>query len=191
MRRQTNGSGYRALIVLLWGLVPGWPSGCAHEQPSAPKRAPAVVAETPTEVKPPSPTAAVEEKAPSVSDLREDGPAAIFFDFDSSLLQDEARDVLAKIADEAKQRAKTQLVIEGNCDDLGTVEYNLALGQHRAEAAKQFLIHMGVPARRIKTASYGSQRQKYSGRDDVARAKNRRDDFIFRDLRDARGGGRR
>ena len=174
---------YRPVLVLLWGLAPALPTACSHEPPPVAKRPAPAAAETASAAKEPPPpaTATVDEKATSAAELPADGPAAIFFEFDSALLKEDARDVLAKIADDAKLKAKTQLVIEGNCDDLGTVEYNLALGQHRAEAAKQFLVHMGVPRNRIRTASYGSQRPKYPGHDDDSRAKNRRDDFIFRD----------
>jgi peptidoglycan-associated lipoprotein len=169
--------------MILWGVALALPSACSHEQPPVAKRPPAAAAEAPAAAPAPPPpaTAAVDDKATSAADLPADGPPAIFFEFDSALLKEDARDALAKIADDAKQRGKSQLVIEGNCDDLGTIEYNLALGQHRAEAAKQFLVHMGVPRSRIKTASYGSQRPRYPGHDDDSRAKNRRDDFIFRE----------
>jgi peptidoglycan-associated lipoprotein len=105
---------------------------------------------------------------------------AIFFDFDSALLRSEARPVLQTIATEAREKEKEDLHVEGNCDDLGTIEYNLALGDHRARAAKDYLVHLGVPANRIQVVSYGSQRPKFPGHDDDSRAKNRRDDFVLR-----------
>ena len=85
--------------------------------------------------------------------------------------------MLQSIAD-AVHRQSASLAIEGNCDELGTTEYNLALGEERARAAKTYLMHLGVPASRIATISYGSQRPKYPGHDDDARARNRRDDLI-------------
>ena len=72
------------------------------------------------------------------------------------------------------------LRIEGNCDELGTTEYNLALGEERARAAQAYLLHLGVPKGRLQTVSYGSERPKYPGHDDDAHAKNRRDDLIVR-----------
>ena len=70
--------------------------------------------------------------------------------------------------------------IDGNCDELGTIEYNLALGEERAKAAKTYLDHLGVPNAKVRTVSYGSERPKYPGHDDDAHAKNRRDDLIVR-----------
>ncbi|HEX4405666.1 MAG TPA: OmpA family protein [Polyangia bacterium] len=119
--------------------------------------------------------------APPVANVaRASGDDAIFFDFDSALLSAEARPVLQKVATEVRHKDKEDLRVEGNCDELGTVEYNLALGDHRARAAKDYLVHLGVPSRQIQVVSYGSQRQKFSGHDDAARAKNRRDDFVLR-----------
>jgi peptidoglycan-associated lipoprotein len=102
---------------------------------------------------------------------------AIYFDFDSATLRDDARPVLQTVADTMRGR-RGSVKIEGNCDELGTVEYNLALGDHRARAAKDYLVRMGVSAARITTLSYGSQRPKDPGHDETAHAKNRRDDFV-------------
>jgi peptidoglycan-associated lipoprotein len=152
--------------------------GCSHQQTTPTK----VAADDKSEPAPAKRPAEAPEEPPAIPPEATvaDGPDAIFFDFDSAILRDDARDTLAKLATEVKQRDDAKLAIEGNCDALGTVEYNLALGQHRAEAAKVYLIQMGVPKKRIKTASYGSQRPKYPGRDEDAYAKNRRDDLIVR-----------
>ena len=106
-----------------------------------------------------------------------DKELAVFFDFDSALLRDDARPILQKVAG-AAQSHKATVRIEGNCDEVGTVEYNLALGEHRAIQAKDYLTKLGVPPKRIKTVSYGSQRPKVDGHDEQAHAQNRRDDFI-------------
>jgi outer membrane protein OmpA-like peptidoglycan-associated protein len=118
------------------------------------------------------------EPAPQMA--TKDKERAIFFDFDSALLRDDARPVLQKVASDVRGKDKEALEVDGNCDELGTVEYNLALGDHRARAAKEYLVHLGVPSDRIKTVSYGSQRPKFAGHDDDARAKNRRDDLVLR-----------
>ena len=160
-----------------WLLGIGLCVGCAHQEPAAkPKTATAKAAQD-EKVDPPEPDkTAVAEPPAAVPDER---PDAIYFDFDSAILREDARDALAKVATELKQRDRFTLAIEGNCDAQGTVEYNLALGQQRAEAARDFLIRMGLPRKRIKTASFGSQRPKYSGRGEEAYAKNRRDDLII------------
>lgn len=147
-------------------------SGCAHEEPKAAATSARVVPDAApprkvaTAAPPPAPVAA----APAPKD------AAIYFDFDSSMLRDEARGELQKVALTAKSDHGS-LVIEGNCDETGTVEYNLALGEQRARSAKDYLQHLGVPADRLHTLSYGSQRPKYPGHDDDSRARNRRDDI--------------
>ncbi|HEX3698818.1 MAG TPA: OmpA family protein [Polyangia bacterium] len=153
--------------------------GCSHEQSRPPK-----VAADSDEPKP-RPASHETQKEPdplppeTPTTVADDNPGAIFFDFDSSTLREDARDTLAKVATDLKEKdATAKIAIEGNCDALGTVEYNLALGQHRAEAAKTYLVEMGVPKKRIRTASYGSQRPKYPGHDEDAYAKNRRDDLI-------------
>ena len=104
---------------------------------------------------------------------------AIFFDFDSAVLRDDARPVLQAVAESLRVQSAT-VKVEGNCDELGTVEYNLALGEQRARAAKEYLVHMGIPPEKIATISYGSQRPKDPGHDESARARNRRDDLVIR-----------
>jgi peptidoglycan-associated lipoprotein len=68
--------------------------------------------------------------------------------------------------------------VEGNCDERGTVEYNLALGQRRADAAKNYLVSLGIPADRLKTISFGKSKPFDPGHDEAAWAKNRRDHFV-------------
>lgn len=104
---------------------------------------------------------------------------AIFFDFDSALVRDDARPVLQKVAD-TLHRQSADLRIEGNCDEVGTVEYNIALGEQRARAAKEYLVHLGVLPQKISTISYGSQRPKDPGHDETSHAQNRRDDLVVR-----------
>jgi Outer membrane protein and related peptidoglycan-associated (lipo)proteins len=100
---------------------------------------------------------------------------AIYFDFDSALLRNEARPELQKVAQEAK-RAKA-IRIEGNCDERGTTEFNLALGDARARSAATYLERLGVRKNKISTVSYGSERPKVPGHDESAWSQNRRDDF--------------
>ena len=87
--------------------------------------------------------------------------------------------MLQKVAD-TLHRQPAGLRIEGNCDEVGTVEYNIALGEQRARAAKEYLVHLGVPPEKIATISYGSQRPKDPGHDETSHAQNRRDDLVIR-----------
>jgi peptidoglycan-associated lipoprotein len=157
-------------------LVIGVAGACSHTQATeAPPAHPAVAVEQPPRRPPPPPPP--EPAAAPVENTKSSKELAVYFDFDSALLRDDARPVLQKVAAVAKNRA---LRIEGNCDEVGTVEYNLALGEHRAIQAKDYLTKLGVPPARIKTVSYGSQHPKDPGHDDSAHAENRRDDFIVR-----------
>jgi peptidoglycan-associated lipoprotein len=149
--------------------------GCSHEQKVPTPVAP--VTQAPHHPAPKVATLAPAALSPEAPKPKED--VAVFFDFDSALLKDAGQRVLQSVAD-ALHRRDGSLEIEGNCDELGTTEYNLALGEERARAAKNYLVHLGVPANRIATVSYGSQRPKYPGHDDDARARNRRDDLIVR-----------
>jgi peptidoglycan-associated lipoprotein len=158
-------------------LVIGVAGACSHTQATeAPPAHPAVAVVQPTR-RPPPPPPPPEPAAAPVENTKSSKELAVYFDFDSALLRDDARPVLQKVAAVAKNRA---LRIEGNCDEVGTVEYNLALGEHRAIQAKDYLTRLGIPAGRIKTVSYGSQHPKDPGHDDQAHAENRRDDFIVR-----------
>jgi len=158
-------------------LVIGVAGACSHTQATEPARAnPTVAAQQPARRAPPPPPAPEPAAAP-VDNGKSNKELAVYFDFDSALLRDDARPVLQKVATMARNRT---LRIEGNCDEVGTVEYNLALGEHRAIQAKDYLTKLGIPAGHIKTVSYGSQHPKASGHDDSAHAENRRDDFIVR-----------
>jgi len=130
------------------------------------------------------PPAPAPRPAKAETPVAEDAPKAkegdaIFFDFDSATLRDDAHPVLQRVAETLEHRPGS-VRIEGNCDEVGTVEYNLALGDHRARAAKEYLVHLGVAGNKIATVTYGSQRPKYEGHDDTAHARNRRDDFVLR-----------
>lgn len=101
----------------------------------------------------------------------------IYFDFDKSDLKPEAQAILKKKADWLRELPAYSLRIEGNCDERGTSEYNLALGERRANAAKKFLVALGIAEARIATISYGEERPVDPGHNEEAWSKNRRDEF--------------
>jgi peptidoglycan-associated lipoprotein len=103
----------------------------------------------------------------------------IYFDFDKSELTAEAQAVLMKKADYLKKNPTYAVRIEGNCDERGTNEYNLALGERRAHAAKDFLQSLGVSEGRMSTISYGEEKPLDSGSSEAAWAKNRNDQFVL------------
>ena len=102
---------------------------------------------------------------------------SIYFDFDKSFIILEYRSVLNKKAEFLKDSPDIHIRIEGNCDERGTNEYNLALGERRATSAAKFLISLGISPDRIETISYGEERPLALGHGEGAWAQNRRDDF--------------
>jgi peptidoglycan-associated lipoprotein len=103
----------------------------------------------------------------------------IFFEFDSSTLSAEAQAILKAKAEWMERNSHLNIVIEGHCDNRGTTEYNLALGERRAESVKRYLQDLGVAENRIRTISYGEERPLNPGNDESAWAKNRRAHFEF------------
>ncbi len=104
----------------------------------------------------------------------------IHFDFDDYSLRDDAKEILRKHAQWLKEHPSVKLVIEGHCDERGTSEYNLALGQKRAESAKAFLVELGIDPSRIETVSFGEEIPLDPGHNEEAWAKNRRAEFVIK-----------
>ena len=108
------------------------------------------------------------------------GMEFIHFDFDKYTIKPDARETLKKIADKLKASSEIKLLIEGNCDERGTVEYNLALGERRANAAMKYLVDLGIDGGRITTLSNGKEKPMDPGHTEEAWAKNRNDHFIVK-----------
>lgn len=117
---------------------------------------------------------AVKEVAPKIRALE-----SIHFDFDKYNIRPPDREVLARHAEWLKGNKEAKVTIEGHCDERGTVEYNLALGERRANEAKKYLVSLGVEADRIKTVSYGKERPIDPRQNEEAWAKNRRAEFVI------------
>ncbi len=104
---------------------------------------------------------------------------SVYFEFDSSALSPVAQGVLTGKADYLRDNPGSQVIIEGHCDERGTPEYNLALGDRRAESAKNFLVNMGIDSSRFTTVSYGEENPVDAGHGEEAWAKNRRAKFLI------------
>jgi len=102
---------------------------------------------------------------------------SIYFDFDKYEIKADAKTTLQKKADFLAANTRYSLRIEGHCDERGTNEYNLALGERRANSAKEFLVALGIAPARITTISYGEERPAVEGSNEDAWSKNRRDEF--------------
>ena len=102
---------------------------------------------------------------------------SVFFEFDSSTLTSEAKDKLSTVGSVLAKYPDLKVRIEGNCDERGSEQYNLALGQRRADAAKRYLTSMGAHDKQLTAISFGDQKPKATGHDEEAWRQNRRDDL--------------
>ena len=112
--------------------------------------------------------------AGSVDDFLKNVGDRVFFDFDKSNLREDAKATLDKQIAWLKKYPNWSITVEGHCDERGTREYNLALGERRANSVKQYMAANGIPASRLKTISYGKERPAVQGSNEAAWAQNRR-----------------
>jgi peptidoglycan-associated lipoprotein len=136
-------------------------------------------------VPPPAPSGITESALVAEGTEVPEGPGVgdrltpIYFDFDKFNLKDTARATLAKHAQWLKDNAGAVIRIEGNCDERGSNEYNLALGERRAASAKKYLMYLGISPDRLETISYGEERPVCFEHNEDCWWKNRRDDFVI------------
>ena len=107
----------------------------------------------------------------------------VYFDFDSSALTNNAKEALDTQVKWLKKHEKVDVVVQGYCDERGTREYNLALGERRANAIKSYLVSNGIAANRISTISYGKERPAVLGSNEAAWAQNRRGVTVVKSAR--------
>jgi peptidoglycan-associated lipoprotein len=167
------------LIMLVVVLAFGLAACSCFEQKAKGEAAPPAAPEQKTVVAPEQKEEMVVQKAappamaPAVAAVALDD---IYFDFDRYNIRSADATILTKNYDWF-QANKGKVRIEGNCDERGTVEYNLALGQKRADSAKAYLVNLGADPNRIETVSYGKEKPVDPGHNEAAWAKNRRDHF--------------
>lgn len=151
--------------------------GCAKEEPPPPT---AEVQPRPAAPPPPPPPPAP-APGPSITQqaFQEFQNQDIYFDFDKYDLRPDARTALDRKVTFLNQNSSVRSQIEGHCDERGTNEYNLALGERRANAAKQYLTTAGISAGRLSTISYGEERPLDPGHNEAAWARNRRAHFVI------------
>ena len=164
-----------ALILLLVGLPL---IGCAKKSPAPPPAPPTTAKETPP-APPPAPPAK-EEAPPTPSSVESGDFSPAFFDLDSYTIRADARTALDKDAKVLRDHPNVNVTIEGHCDERGTVEYNQALGEKRANAARDYLAAAGIAATRMDVISYGKERPVANGHDEASWQQNRRAQFVVR-----------
>jgi peptidoglycan-associated lipoprotein len=173
------------LTVMAAGCGKGQPPVARPTPPPPPPPPPAATL-------PPDPPAPVREPVPpepvpsddvsgrSLDDLNRDSPLRpVFFAYDSSDVDDAGRGVLQANAAILKKYASWVITVEGHCDERGTAEYNLALGERRAVAARAYMVSLGIDASRLRTVSYGSEFPFDPAHQESAWSRNRRAHFVI------------
>ena len=116
----------------------------------------------------------------TISEARTNAPMLpVYFDFDKSNIREDQISRIETNGVFLKDNMSARIIIQGNCDERGTREYNMALGERRAQSAKKYLTNLGVVADRVMTISYGEEKSLVHGHDEYSWAQNRRDDFVF------------
>ncbi len=116
---------------------------------------------------------------PSLNELFEQNVKDAFFDFNKSDIRGDAREALTKDAEFLRSYPQVKVTLEGHCDERGSTEYNIGLGERRAQAAKNYLISLGIPAGRMDTVSWGKERPFCSEHDESCWSQNRRAHFVL------------
>lgn len=190
MNRLTRFATLMSLLIVVTMLVaachknkppvvrPAPPPPPAASAPATKPPAPPEPVAEPTVV-PPEPVPEDKIASASLDDLNRNSPLQpVFFPLDSSDIDAAGQKVLESNAAVLKKYPSWTITIEGHCDERGTAEYNLALGERRAIAARTYLVSLGIPADRIRTVSYGKEFPFDPGHDEAAWAKNRRAHFV-------------
>lgn len=179
--------------LLLASLLLAAAAACAKQQPPVARPMPPPAEAGGSAARVPLPPEPVPEPVPvpplpeedelgarSLDELNRDSPLQpVFFAFDASELTPEAQAVLQANAAVLRRYPTWQITIEGHCDERGTAEYNLALGERRALAARHYLVSLGIEASRLRVVSYGKEFPFDPGHNEEAWARNRRAHFVI------------
>lgn len=155
------------LMALVMGLAFGT-VGCSDDDKQAEETVQPSSAETPAT---PPEDSMGDAAAEAVS-------APVYFSFDDYTLDSSSQERLQRLADYMKSNSSVVVQIEGHCDERGSIEYNLALGERRAQSVKNFLTQLGVDGSRLPTISYGEEKPAADGHDESTWTKNRRAEFV-------------
>lgn len=171
----------RLLVLALAGMLAACSSTAKKEQSTASVQEPSANAST--EGSGTQTYGAGEENAGNMQELQNpNGPLSvrtIYFDYDSSDIKDEFRSVIEAHAAFLAAHPKVTVMLEGNTDERGSREYNLALGERRAQSVKRQMVVLGASADQIRTTSYGEERPAVDGHTEAAWAKNRRVEIVY------------
>lgn len=184
-RRTSTAAAWAAALVLVAGLVACGPKDEPVVAPVMEEEPPPIAETVPP---PPAPDISMDEKpGPLDGELiaayeyavKQGMLGDVYFDFDKYDLRLDARERLRKNADFMNEYPQFTYGLEGHCDERGTNEYNLALGERRANAAKDYLVSLGIDANRLRTISYGEEKPFCMGHDESCWQLNRRGHFVM------------
>lgn len=173
--------------LALAGLLEILLAGCAQEQvKETPPAAPAPVVQTAAPARP-APAAAsrsVVPKPAAVNPLNDPrnllSKRSVYYPYDNYAVEPEFQPLLKAHAGYLKEHPGASVVIEGNCDERGSREYNLALGQRRADGVEKMMVLLGASAKQIETVSFGEEKPRMAGHDESSWSQNRRSDIVYR-----------
>ena len=153
-------------------------AGCGGKKKTTPPPQPQVQ-QTPERQAPPP----VQQRQAPIQEERQTVPsdlkfATVYFDYDESIIRTDQRGSMRSNAELLQRYPSVKVLVEGHCDERGSDEYNMALGQRRADTAKQYLVEYGIAGSRINTVSYGESRPVDRGQNESSWAKNRRTEFV-------------
>ena len=173
----SNSTGHLFSIAVAAGIV-----ACSHAQPTPDASAQQTQPKQESKVEEASKTMTpaeqfhVQGQADLDKALEQLRNVSVFFEFDSAMLTKDAQEKLTNVATILAQHPELKVRIEGNADERGSEQYNLALGQRRADSAKKYLADLGVKGEQITSISFGAEKPKATGHDEEAWKQNRRDD---------------
>jgi peptidoglycan-associated lipoprotein len=179
----------QALAIVALALLLGACRGDVKEDTGAPveDRKPAPSVQTPPQKPTPPPPAIVSQPTPTKTTppnpLRDPGSIlskrSVYFDYDSTVVKDEFKPLVTAHAKYLSDNRNRKIVVQGNTDERGSREYNIALGQRRADSVKKMMLLLGVRDNQIETVSFGEEKPRANGSDEAAYAENRRSDIVY------------
>jgi len=163
-----------SLAALMIGLLAGCATQSSQESSSAPAPAPSAMS-----------TAPGARSAPGTSVTGVSGKSmpqahSVYYDYDRSEIKSEDVKLIEAHAQYLREHTDLKVKVEGNADERGSAEYNLALGQRRADAVQKRMTILGIPSDRIETVSFGKEKPKVRGHDESSWSENRRSDIVYR-----------
>jgi len=165
-----------SLAALMIGLLAGCATQSSQESSPAPAPAPSAMSTTP---------GARSAPGTSVAGVRTSGKSmpqahSVYYDYDRSEIKSEDVKLIEAHAQYLREHTDLKVKVEGNADERGSAEYNLALGQRRADAVQKRMTILGIPSDRIETVSFGKEKPKARGHEESSWSENRRSDIVYR-----------